>query len=137
MENIENIENQANGGVETGKTFTQDEVNHIITKRLNEERGKFQKEQDAAFADREKELKSREMRLFAREQLREKGLPDNFVDAINCSDEEAIKKSIEILEKSYTGNNGGETPKLHGMTPASSTRKPVGAERTIRDAMGL
>lgn len=134
---MDNIENEANGGVETGKTFTQDEVNHIIRKRLDEERRKTQKEQDAVFADREKDLKSREMRMFAREQLKEKGLPDNFVDAMNCSDEETIQKSIEILEKAYTDNSQKlRGVKMHSVAPARSI-KPNSADQTIRDAMGL
>lgn len=50
---MENEKNIANGGENTGKTFTQEEVNQIISNRLKEEREKMKKEQDATFAERE------------------------------------------------------------------------------------
>ena len=84
------------GGENTGKTFTQEEVNQIIGNRLKEEREKMKKEQDATFAEREQKIAAREMRLNAIDKLREKGLPSSLVDAINCSSDETMNKSIDI-----------------------------------------
>ena len=45
---MDNEKNTANGGENTGKTFTQEEVNQIVSNRLKEEREKMKKEQDAS-----------------------------------------------------------------------------------------
>ena len=42
---MDNEKNTANGGENTGRTFTQEEVNQIISGRLKEEREKMKKEQ--------------------------------------------------------------------------------------------
>lgn len=124
--------NGANGGENTGKTFTQEEVNQIVSSRLKEEREKMKREQDAVIADMEKNIKAREMRMNVLDRLKSKGLPESLADAINCSDEVSINKSIEILTNTYkTGENGHLKAEYH----------PVGGtgERTdpIREAMGL
>ena len=84
--------NGANGGENTGKTFTQEEVNQIVSSRLKEEREKMKREQDAVIADMEKNIKAREMRMNVLDRLKSKGLPESLADAINCSDEESINK---------------------------------------------
>ena len=140
---MEDMKNEANGSVEAGKTFTQDEVNQIVKNRLKEERGKMQKEQDAALLEREQAITAREMRMTAREKLNEKGLPADLVDAINCSDEEAINKSIEILSKNYTSPENGNASKnrLVGCTPRGNYSPRNGDTPTFDDAcrraMGL
>ena len=120
------------GGENTGKTFTQEEVNQIIGNRLKEEREKMKKEQDATFAELEQKIAAREMRLNAIDKLREKGLPSSLVDAINCSSDETMNKSIDILMQTYKTEQG---------EPHRPSYHPVGGtgERTdpIREAMGL
>lgn len=92
---MEKETNTQTGGENTGRTFTQEEVNQIIGNRLKEEREKMKKEQDATFAEREQKIAAREMRMNALDKLHEKGLPSSLVDAINCSsDETMIKASI-------------------------------------------
>ena len=75
---MDNEKNTANGGENTGKTFTQEEVNQIVSNRLKEEREKMKKEQDASFAAREQKITAREMRMNALEKLQEKGLPSSL-----------------------------------------------------------
>lgn len=136
---MEDMKNEANGSVEAGKTFTQDEVNQIVKNRLKEERGKMQKEQDAALLEREQAITAREMRMTAREKLNEKGLPADLVDAINCSDEDTINKSIEILSKNYISPENGS--RLVGCTPRVNYSPRNGNTPTFDDAcrraMGL
>lgn len=129
---MENEKNKANGGENTGKTFTQEEVNQIISNRLKEEREKMKKEQDATFAEREQKIAAREMRLNAIDKLREKGLPSSLVDAINCSDDETMSKSIDILMQTYKAEQGEhQKPAYH---PAGGTGEKADP---IREAMEL
>lgn len=126
------MDNTANGGENTGKTFTQEEVNQIVSNRLKEEREKLKKEQDAAFADREKAINAREMRMTVAEELHKKGLPSSLVDAINCTDKDTMNKSIEILMQTYKSNV--QEPQRTPYVPQN------GAEThsdPVRGAMGL
>lgn len=53
------------------KTFTQDEVNKIVSERLARDKGK----NSAELEKREHELEQRELAMTAREKLAERGLP--------------------------------------------------------------
>lgn len=129
---MDNEKNTANGGENTGKTFTQEEVNQIVSGRLKEEREKMKKEQDATFAEREQKIAAREMRLNAIDKLREKGLPSSLVDAINCSSDEAMSKSIDILMQTYKTEQGEpHRPAYHPVGGIGEKPDP------IREAMGL
>lgn len=129
---MDSEKNTANGGENTGKTFTQEEVNQIVSNRLKEEREKMKKEQDASFAEREQKITAREMRMNALEKLQEKGLPSSLVDAINCSDDETMTKSIDILMQTYkTEPQGHREPSY---TPKDGSGVP---HDTVRKAMGL
>ena len=112
-----------------GKKFTQEEVNQIVSNRLKEEREKMKKEQDASFAEREKEITAREMRMNALEKLQKSGLPSSLVEAINCSDDETMTKSIDILMQTY------KTEPQH--REAGYTPKDGSARDGVREAMGL
>lgn len=92
---------QPKDNLNTGRTFTQEEVNSIVKERLAKEKDKLKREQDTFFAEREKKIADRELRMAAVEKLQEKGIPTALVDAINCSDDESIEKSIEILMQAY------------------------------------
>lgn len=120
----------ATGAEETGKTFTQEDVNRIISERLGKEREKIKKEQETALEKREKEIAIREMRMNAREKLNSRGLPSELVDAINYSDEESIDKSIEILAKNYTApsnsRNSGYVPRDGGTVKGDDIRQAMG-----------
>ena len=114
-----------------GKTFTQEEVNEIIAKRINELNAKnktatqdavtkalaeqerlaklTEEERDKeARSKRELELKAREdnitlreRRLEAQEQLRTNNIPIDLVDFVVDLDEGKTKANVERLSKIY------------------------------------
>ena len=69
------------------KTFTQEQVNQIISDRLARDRAKG----EAALAERE-------LLLTAREKLTENGLPVELVDALNVSSPEALEKALSTVK---------------------------------------
>lgn len=80
---------------ESGKTFTQEEVNKIVQQRL--ERAKS-KEPDE-LAKREAELNKREMSLTIREQLSGAGLPKELASVISADTEDEAIEKINIIKK--------------------------------------
>ena len=70
------------------KTFTQEQVNQIISDRLARDRAKG----EAALAEREQQLAQREL------QLTENGLPVELVDALNVSSPEALEKALSTVK---------------------------------------
>lgn len=77
------------------KTFTQEELNAIIGKRLSEQK----QQQESELIKREEELKKREMNIRANELLMEKGLPKSLGAVLKYDTEEELVKAIEILEQ--------------------------------------
>lgn len=101
------------------KTFTQEEVNKIVSKRLSEERAKM-----------EKEFSAKALHEKARGILKEKGYNPDLADVLNFNDEETLNKSIELLggnernrqqRPNYSPNNGGGIE-----TKTDSIRKAFG-----------
>ena len=91
--------------MENEKTFTQEEVNKIVSKRLSEERAKM-----------EKEFSAKALHEKARGILKDKGFNPDLADVLNFNDEETLNKSIELLGDNnknhqqganYSPNNGG------------------------------
>ena len=84
---------------ESEKTFTQEEVNRIISERLQRERSKIKAmetgEYTAELAEREKKITQRELKLVAKERLQEQGLPVDIVDMLTYEDEQSFEKSFE------------------------------------------
>ena len=76
------------------KTFTQEQVNQIISDRLARDRAKG----EAALAEREQQLAQRELLLTAKEKLTENGLPVELVDALNVSSPEALEKALSTVK---------------------------------------
>ena len=128
---------------ETGeKTFTQEAVNRIVQERLAKEKSK--NNGDADFAKREQELAQRELHMSTKEMLSEKGLPVQLFDALNCKDEETLKKSISTIETVFNEYKANATKSIQfkSFTPGVPT-SPVNAgdgdadDLNIRKAMGL
>ena len=88
----------ANGGT-GGKTFTQDEVNRIVSDRLAREREKLtqQPQED----EREKALKAREARMDCRDYLDSKNYPAALLDVLDCSDVEKFKAAVGIMVEKF------------------------------------
>ena len=112
-----------------GKTFTQEDVDKIVAKRLNEANAKnqdatneainkalaeYERQQKLTAEEREKEAKSkreselkeredaitlRERRLQAKETLESKGIPTDLVDFVVDLDEAKTNENIEKLAK--------------------------------------
>ena len=121
---MENENQQINSNEEV-KTFTQEDVNRIVSERLAKEKAKYETASKTSFQDKEAELSKREkdvalreMRATAKEILMNKKLPMELLDVVNFNSEEDMNKSIEILNKTYSPRGavchytpeGGETP---------------------------
>ena len=120
-------------GQDNGKTFTQEDVNRIVSKRLAEEKAKS----EASLLEREKALEKRELTLKAKEVLRSKNLPDELLDVIAYTDEKSLMANIDILDKLYSPK---EEIKIVGCgtgVPASGTASSTNDDYQIRGAMKL
>ena len=87
-----------NEGKQQGKTFTQDDVNRIVSERLERERAKSE---TTAQALRDQELTERENRLACREYIVENKYPEVLLDVFPTADADAFKASVANLEKAF------------------------------------
>lgn len=76
------------------KTFTQEQVNAIVGKRLAEQKATL----EADFVKREQELNKREMGIRAKELLAEKGLSKDLAAVLKYDTEEELVKAIDTIE---------------------------------------
>ena len=122
--------NQGNDETHEGekkeKTFTQDEVNEIISKRLA--RAKNGTEQEA----REQELQRKENALYIREQTASGKLPKEVADKLNEADRKTVDLVVEILDPYIKKSN---EPILNPVRSVMSV--DGGGNDPIRAAMGL
>lgn len=97
----------ANGGT-GGKTFTQEEVNKIVSDRLAREREKLaqQPQED----EREKALKARESRLDCRDYLDSKKYPAALLEVLDSSDVDRFKVAADKLIEQFPGVAAAQTP---------------------------
>lgn len=84
-----------------GKTFTQEEVNAIVQKRLERERSKQGADENSAapIADKEQELNQRELNIKLKETLLSKGMPTDLADILRVSEEKDIDSVISRLDE--------------------------------------
>lgn len=133
LENTQDVvtPNTSTNEVEGGKTFTQAEVNEIISKRINEintknkantedainkaiaeyeRKAKLTKEErdkeerskrELELKEREDNITLRERRLEAQEELSKNNVPISLVDFVVTLDAEKTKANIESLVKTY------------------------------------
>lgn len=110
---MEDNKNTSTEGTQTsteGKSFTQEDVNRIVQERLAKEKSKGTGNGDDELNKRAAELDLRERKLTAREKLRENGLPDYLVDALNMNTDEDFQKSMEAILKMKGETNGYDKP---------------------------
>lgn len=99
------------------KTFTQEDVNRIVTERLRSERERAEKDRAEAeklakmnaderlaherekLAEREAAIARRELEAEAKSMLSDKGLPTDLHALLNYTDAESVKASVEALSK--------------------------------------
>lgn len=86
-QNIETVQQQE-------RTFTQEQVNAIVGKRLAEQKQQLENE----FVKREQELNKREMSIRAKELLAEKGLSKDLATVLRYDDEDSLIKAINAIE---------------------------------------
>lgn len=127
----------ADQGAGGEKSFTQDDVNRIVSERLARDRAKSLEE----VSKKEKELMQREFRLNSRQKLIDRGYPESLFDALNSSSEEAFGKAIDIIDnliRERTASNNGQTG-LSGFRAvgAPGNNRFDSGEDPIRKAMGL
>ena len=84
----------ANGG-SGGKTFTQEDVNRIVSERLAREREK------PVDDERERNLKAREARLDCRDYLDSKKYPAKLLDLLDSSDVEKFKSAADAMIEGF------------------------------------
>lgn len=113
------------------RTFTQEEVNEIIRKRLSREKEKT--ENSSSGADKEKELADRELRLMPRERLFDVGMPSSLADVLRYTDEESLDKAIEEIKKLSEDVPNTEKRKTWGQRQNGVKSKAD----PYREAMGL
>lgn len=118
------------------KTFTQEQVNQIISDRLARDRAKG----EAALAKWEQQLAQRELLLTAREKLTENGLPVELVDALNVSSPEALEKALSTVKTVMDKYKAEAQPIkiIGGAKPAEVLcRAKYTGDGSLRKAMGL
>lgn len=133
------------------KTFTQDELNAIIDKRLERERKDAQARIDKAvteaqklakmsaderaeherqelqkkLAEREAEITKRELRAEAKSQLSDKGLPVELAEVLPYTDADTTNAALAAVEKVFRqAVEKGVTERLKGNAPKVSQPAP-------------
>ena len=105
-QNNQNSNQTMNNNPDTtgGRTFTQDEVNRIVSNRLAEDRAKRAAELD----EREKAVKARELAVIAAEKLSAAGLPKELTAVLKYDDEESLDAAINQLSNMRGITNGND-----------------------------
>lgn len=74
-------------------------------KMSDDEKAEYSKKKaEEALTKREAAITRREVKATARELLAEKKLPAGLIDIVNCDSEDAMKASIETIEKTYAAS---------------------------------
>lgn len=150
----------------TAKTFTQEELNAIIDKRLERERRDAQARIDKAvteaqklakmsaderaeherqelqkkLAEREAEITKRELRAEAKSQLSDKGLPVELAEVLPYTDADTTNAALVAVEKVFRqAVEKGVTERLKGNAPKVSQPAPHGdsiADEIIKSMYG-
>ena len=105
-----------------GKTFTQEDVNRIVSERLAKEKAK----NNTDFIKREQDLQQRELAMRAKELLAEKELPKDLADILRYSDEESLKMAVDRIQKL-------KSEELKGFRILGDNRLPVGMGHDFDD----
>lgn len=116
------------GTADKEKLFTQDEVNKIVSERLNRER---QKAEPTEQETREAELSKRENRLECREYLLEKKYKEELLDILDISNADKFKETVEKLTELFPSING-KAPQIVG--PCSTSVSGLKFNDPLADA---
>lgn len=122
----ENNENQTNNNANP-KTFSQEDVNRIVSERLNKER-------DRMAAD----IKARELKVQLREEISKRGMNPRIAEILSIQDEKDITAKLDALQNIYPAKNDENTDNKGFIQVGSMLEpaRPVSVD-PIRRAMGL
>lgn len=145
--NMENMEDQGEETPEDQKeekTFTQEEVDKIVEKRLSRERKKFtsllngETPKEIELSEREKAVELKELRLDMGELLKSKNLPAEALELLDYTNRKSCEKSIDVL-KSIVDQAALElvNRSLRGSEPPKKSTVYPGTAETVRNAFGL
>lgn len=85
-------------GTQAEKTFTQEEVNRIISERLSRERAKAEPtEEEKRLAN----LEARENKIVCKEFIKEKKYPEALLDIYDTSNAETFVQNVNKLLKAF------------------------------------
>lgn len=121
--------------MENNKTFTQEDINRIVSERLAEDR----KKTTADIEQREKDLQRKELTLKAKELFHENNLPPELMEVVNFSDDESLNKSIATLTKVISAKAPEAEDTTTKVTISSGGEHGGGSSigNDVRSAMGL
>lgn len=140
----EGTQTGTDGTQQSGKTFTQDDVNRIVQERLAKERSKTSSNEDfekktAELEKRTADLEARENRLNAVSALRDAGYPDELADVIRCGNADELKQSMELIDKIIKERTPNEQDRNLEANRArfTTSMNRTGNIDSVRAAMGL
>lgn len=106
------------------KTFTQEQMDSVLKKRLAEQKQSLEKE----FVKREEKLNQREMQIRAKELLSERGLPKQLADVLKYSDEKSLIAAIDTIEHTRGFKSSAENEQAEQGKGAYEGFRPMGKE---------
>ncbi len=165
-EQQDNTQTEESGAQNADKTFTQDEVNKIVSDRLARERAKSEAmytkamidvearenavaDREKAFEEKEKALADKENRLYAIKAIKDAGLDDGSDTALELIDfvvtgddvtEDSITKRVNTLKSYVDKHIAAEVDKIfkvNGRTPQSATNTSIDGDSSLKQAFGL
>ena len=105
---------KAESACRTEKSFTQEEVNKLISERINAEKKRWEKK---SAEDKAEALVRRERLALAKEKLNELNVPAALVAAVDISSEEAIGTSAADIAKAFSEAVSAEVSKRLASAP--------------------
>lgn len=126
------------------KTFTQEDVNNIVQERLAKERNKSGEDsgdkgikESTDLEQREKDLRTRELKFKAKELIVEHKVPEEVLDLLKYEDEETLTNSITKISEVFRTKGRDKAQRF--VDKVDSGGKPVipNNDTGIRDAFGL
>ena len=114
------------------KTFSQDDVNRIVSSRLAQEKAKS----EANLAEREQQLTRREMLFNAKEKIDKLGLPMELLDVLDVSDETKLDKALNAV-RTMIDDSRNPYKVLEPNLLRQGDHPEKNAEKELRKAMGL
>ncbi len=146
------------------KTFTQNDINRIISQTIASERKKAETqinqarkeaeelaqmtaeqraehrmaEREAAISQREDTVKRNEVRAGAVQLLLKKGLPAELADTLTYADADSAAAAIDTLEQAFRqALQQGIEERMKGMAPAATVSTAAGFEAKLKKAVGI